>query len=303
MLPHQFKRLIEALSVHSSTVEEGFKSQERAIRDAANEAQEKLGEVPCSITETIQRVADEQGEYEKAQRNKDYRQQSVIVVAACWTALFTALAFGAAAYYAHIARRQLDQMIMQYPTLKESADAAKDSADLARQVTESTQQAQVEANCGPSIELGNSYAVTCSLGNLGKSFAKKVRGEFRISVESYPSRKVIRELPILQLTVAQLGPVGGSASTASGSVVINGLDVQMIKDGKRAVSVSGSFSFDNGYGTTLSQSFCWEDIRVAIINSGYSGNDFWGDSFLPCVMVQQAEARNAYYAQHDLKGR
>jgi hypothetical protein len=113
MLPSQFKRLIEALRAQSGTIEEGFKRQERAIRDTSESSNEKRGEIPGIIISGIKTANKDVPTFEKAQRYKEYRQQSKILCAMWVTAGVTFLAFGAAAYYACIARKQLSALNQQ----------------------------------------------------------------------------------------------------------------------------------------------------------------------------------------------
>lgn len=139
MRPHQFRRLMELLHAQSGAIEEVLKSQETAIRDASQSADEKRGDIPRIIAGAIHGVSEEEANYEKPQRNKEYRQQTLIGAATWATAFFTALAFAAAAYYACVARSQLDQMI-------EATKQAKRSADLAACALRQNQQQFTETS-------------------------------------------------------------------------------------------------------------------------------------------------------------
>ena len=113
MLPSQFKRLIEALRAQSGVIEEGFKRQERAMRDTSDASNEKRGEIPGIIVAGISAASKDVPAFEKAQRYKEYRQQGKMLCAMWATAGITFLAFGAAAYYAYIAERQLSALNQQ----------------------------------------------------------------------------------------------------------------------------------------------------------------------------------------------
>jgi len=190
----------------------------------------------------------------------------------------------------------------QTPEIAKSADAARDAATLTRQVTQSTQAAIVMANCMPSIELNNSYTISCNLPNEGKAIAINAVGDFIIDLQFYPSHKSIKQSP-LHLSRGQLGTVATGSHNIQGTVLVAGLDTKFISSGKRVVVVNGTTSYENGFGRIISDKYCWQDMQVAGINVGTSRNNYWMHGFIDCDKVSPNEARNSYYAEHDLKGK
>jgi hypothetical protein len=131
MFPHQFKSLLEtfrsigeSLRSELSSIKETVKEQERTIRDASNAADQKRRELSGIIASAIESANKDVPSYEKNQRNKEYRQQRRVLRATGITAGATVLAFGAAAYYACVAKGQLDQMIEATKQTKRAADIA-----------------------------------------------------------------------------------------------------------------------------------------------------------------------------------
>jgi hypothetical protein len=140
MHPSQIRRLIEALRSGLREIKDAAEKQERAIRDASKTADENEREIPRTIARAIESASYSEGQYESRQRDKEYRQQRVVMMATVATAIFTFLAFGAAAIYAFIANKQLvkmnatyEEMQKQTPEIKKSADAAKTAAEAAQE--------------------------------------------------------------------------------------------------------------------------------------------------------------------------
>jgi hypothetical protein len=103
-----------------------------AVHEAAEAAEKKQGEIGVAIAGSIERAAASVPEYEKSQRDKEYKLQRKIFRATVVGVVFAAAAAIGAWYYASIAKQQLGEMIKQYPELQKSAQAAKDAATVAR---------------------------------------------------------------------------------------------------------------------------------------------------------------------------
>lgn len=163
MLPHQFRRLIESLRTLTDVLREAkdtAKNQKSAIHDASETASEAIRKVPRVISEAIRFAHEDVPAFEKTQRHKEYTQQRKILIATWATFGATFLAFGAAAYYAWIAKGQLKEMIA---TGKQTDQLlclyGKQTEALSR---------QVQAN-----EMEERAFVTFAGAALGVSFSKK----------------------------------------------------------------------------------------------------------------------------------
>jgi hypothetical protein len=131
MLPSQFKRLIDGLRSLTEAIrgdlgeaKKAADKQETAIRDATKACEEKERKQRITIARAIIRASATIPKGEQAQRDKEYSLQWKMFWAAVATAIFTALAFAAAAVYAGYAKGQLAQLIEATKQAKRSADLA-----------------------------------------------------------------------------------------------------------------------------------------------------------------------------------
>lgn len=199
-----------------------------------------------------------------------------------------------------VMQHQLDQMTKQLPLLQESADAAKLSADLTKAQLESTQSAVIETYITRDLQMDGSTLFSIELINEGKATAKDINGDFTIARKG-ASKSLSRSVHL------QKGELSGSGANL-GSQFPNGVDLGefskgSIEQGLEIVQVSGDVRYDNGFGTVVHDAPCQVFMRVAMINVGTSGNNYWGVQSVPCGKVDETNARNRYYSQNDLKGK
>jgi hypothetical protein len=129
LLDSHIKALVEIVRAELSAIKEALGENKRAI-DAASISQQNTGSgIERKIAEM--RPDDEYKGGANTYKYKSYRQQVALNILTAILGVATIGAFCAAAYYACVARGQLDQMIKQYPELQKSAAAAKSAADTA----------------------------------------------------------------------------------------------------------------------------------------------------------------------------
>jgi len=109
-LPRGVEQFFEAALARLVEIKEALKDQERTTRYTSQAANEERGETPRIIAAAIRASHGDVPAYEKSQREREYTQQGKMLRAAWATAVFTALAFGAASIYACIAGRQLEEI-------------------------------------------------------------------------------------------------------------------------------------------------------------------------------------------------
>jgi hypothetical protein len=272
VLPSQFKRLLEILRSQATVIEKGFKEQERSVRETAHQSDESREDIPRIISRTLQDVSIKEGKYEKNQRDKEYRLQFLILVATCLTALFTALAFAAAAYYASVAKRQLDEManatkaqIKAADAAKSAAETTKDTLNLARTQAEDT----MEAICFSNFTFSDDESRPrweILIGNSGKVSAKFFRFHAEFSRMSLPSRTISKHKQAFDITdTPEIFPEGkGRVSNFTrtvdleGDVVPNAL---AFSQSREIEIVNYSMSYDNGFGTPKPIRGCYANMK------------------------------------------
>lgn len=247
--------------------------------------------IPPAITDYCRAEDDERPQ----KRRREFRRELLEV--STFLAAITAAGFTGLTWIQIY--RQTSSIEKSAEAAKVAAVAAKDSADLSRQVAESTQAAIVNVNCAQSFSITQQRFIECGLINDGKSTAINATGEVSMVLQTYPSGRVIKRFPSMRLSKGFLTP----QSAAQGSVLIEGLEPNSISRDERVVVINVVASYENGFGHTISNTYCWQAMREAMINFGTSGNSFWGYGLVDCKRVAETEARNAYYAEHDLKGK
>src|SRR5271170_878610 len=127
MLPSQFKLLAKILTTELQSIHSSIREQVKAIRDTSEAANETRKEIPTHISE-LRIPKDEKNEF-NTYRDKAHRQQILLT----WC---TGLAFLAAAYYASVARKQLDTMNSTLCEVRKQAEAAQNTyTETQRQTT------------------------------------------------------------------------------------------------------------------------------------------------------------------------
>jgi len=175
---HRIEQFIERIIARLGAIEEVLEKQERTIFDACETSDLKEEKPPrraifARIATAMESANADVEAYEKPQRNKEYHRQWWSNAAAWASAVFTLFAFCAAAYYACIARRQLDQMIeanknTRCATLVSALSAA-----------ENAYYSREEERAWAEPWLPNSRST--QIANYGKTVGREVRVSIRTS--------------------------------------------------------------------------------------------------------------------------
>lgn len=159
-------------------------------------------------------------------------------------------------YYAH---QQAQQLIKQFPEIKLSADAAKQSADTAehsfemeRRRAEDTEQAIISESSGMFYVFRNVYYV--DLGNSGRVTARNIRANIEIFLTALPRNRSIRSLGTFNITVPQLEKEKDLRHTMD--LRLTAGDWKNIADTKEAITESGYVRYENGFDRTVENKVC-----------------------------------------------
>lgn len=283
MHPSQFRRWFELLrsSLDSlrSEIKEAAEKQERAIRDTADTADQKWREVPGVVISAVEAANKDVPTYEKTQRDKEYRQNRRMLWAQIITAGATILAFGAAAYYAKVAKDQLvsmqntfNEIQKQTPEIKKSADAAKTAAEAAQQQAGLTKDQLVGTQAAAlNLELWldestrQAGAVLQNIGNNAR--ARDIQLTWSVARVSLSTGQQIGKA--LTFT-PRIDPIRGSGPTTSGwekrtdlPWPLPSIPAQSENEGptnwpgETGIKLFGTLSYDNGFGDRYNpEPFC-----------------------------------------------
>lgn len=159
-------------------------------------------------------------------------------------------------YYAH---QQAQQLIKQFPEIKLSADAAKQSADTAehsfemeRRRAEDVEQAIISESSGQFYVFKNVYYV--DLSNTGKVTARNINANLEISLTALPRNRKIRTLGTLDITAPQLEKEKDLRHTLD--LLLTPTDWNNIADTKEAITESGYVRYENGFERTIEDKVC-----------------------------------------------
>jgi len=188
MLPSQFKRLIETLHSRLSLIHDAVNKQERAIRDTSKSSDEKQEEISGVIAAALQSVGADVPNYEKAQRDKEYKLQRLVF----WATLGAGCA---AAIYAAIAAWQLGTMRSTYQEMQKQTVAAICAANNASKQTEILQK-QIELEDGAVVAVAepvtvNPNYVSATFINYGRSPAINLNAKGVLTKLSFPTGKTL----------------------------------------------------------------------------------------------------------------
>ena len=170
---------------------------------------------------------------------------------------------------------------------RNSAEAAKSAANLARQQLRATEAAIVE--CIPAFFSDNLFSVQCR--NTGRSIAKGLEGNFTLQAVTFPGLRPVSAPISHSFSQAQV-PIGGGRGNLK-SVPLdllalrNSIVEKMIKS--QTIRVTGSYRYDDGCSVTK------DDITVVTVDScffkfftikadGSRANN--GEGFAPCDALE-----------------
>ena len=159
--------------------------------------------------------------------------------------------------------------------------ATRQSTDLLKQQLIGSQSALIEFT--PILSLPDPV-LSANFINQGASMAKSFKASISISRRSIPGNAPIgpvgRKIPIEQALIRP-------KRSAEGSVIymenFSSEESAAIKDGREVVTITGSFSYDNGFGEILRQGICSTYVSV----NGSSG-------FMPCEDAESTTKTEAY---------
>lgn len=177
-VPRWIKKILEALSTESSTIQEAIKKQEDAIRVYSESSKDEQNEAARIIAGAINNASNASSSYERPQRNKEYGLQKALVI-------LTALAAGGAVTAAI-------GSLFTLPQVKRSADAAKRAAETSASQLEMAQRPWIEPdvalNSGVTFdESGGQVEFLNTLKNIGNTPAIRTFEEQEIYLSS-PAR-------------------------------------------------------------------------------------------------------------------
>jgi hypothetical protein len=158
----------------------------------------------------------------------------------------------------------LQEVRKQTPKIAESADAAKESADLASKQLEAVDAAVIEPLI-PTVQLPIPITMEIRFApkNDGHVIARDLKLGFSVALQDATTGSVIGK-PLLQKqeTIPALPPTGPQSTWPNliYSITINESLKRRLELTECYVTVKGRFSYDNGFRTRLGDEFCYAYI-------------------------------------------
>jgi hypothetical protein len=250
-IPEQLAGIRENVDDHTKTI----RSAEERKRQRDKIRQEWLNEILADYKRT---------ELDKTSNDKrNYRVQNSLR----WA---TWLAFAAAAVYAAIAAYQLNTSNKQLTAMNRTYSQIEKQTALMRQQIVGSEAAAVRAETTPQAffdrsELLNWITLGINFTNFGKVATGKFIAEATLTRQGLPGYKPISVLDREQLHVPRIMPdlqtgpagVGRDIAHLAFHTALTQKDMEQLLASKEALEVAGYFEYDNGFGDTMHQPFCY----------------------------------------------
>lgn len=240
--PGQFRKLVEVLRAELEGLRVVLQEQ-KCVICAGDEAQrDALEQIRTAILET--RTSESENKERQSYRKKNYAVQKILTIA-------TVGAFIAAGIYAAIAARELDQ-------IKKANTLAQEANNLSRMLVSGTEGAQVPQ---PTVYMEQSELVL-RFRNIGKVPALHLAGDIEISKHSLPDYKQIGPGQKFTIEISQVPVVLGPSPQRFIVAGFGKADAYEIEQGRETITVRGAFTYDNGFGIMMPETFCVTQMTV-----------------------------------------
>jgi hypothetical protein len=273
-LPSHFRILLEALTKElrslRTSIDHSSRRQIDAIRDAAETANETRKEIPARLSEL--RIPADVAAKEEAYREKSHRQQ-------IWLTWGTYLAFTAAMIYAWIAYRQkqvmddtLREMSRQTSYARDTAIAARDSANAAKSANDATRQMfRAKFIMWPTLR-GDRGQLWITFKNVGKNTASDLNATGTLTLDSIfggrpgKSQYKTKFMGVVQQDGAPDGVFAFDIPQVR-STTITPDSYLPPQWGDKIARINVTITFKDGFGEPSSQQFCRAIIADASVNA------------------------------------
>lgn len=182
---------------------------------------------------------------------------------------------------------QLCQMRKATIATEIAANAAKNSADLNRQLAEATQAAILECTVISQPELDKSFTFSVGVENRSKGTAKHVEGKLTASVRTWPDQNLVGAPTIISIEAPQMaGQQSENAflSSQSKTFTLKAFNPEALYASRQTVVVEGFFKYDNGFGDIITSPICRQEVAHFNTVSG----KFDDGGFSDCDRVPEA---------------
>lgn len=282
------RQLVKAIDKLREELLESIQQQTEAISKSTEATRENKRDplpVPLHVSAELQTP-----EADKAEQRTRYGENRNLQV---WLAVGTWLAFAAAAYYANVARGQLDEMKKSTAATRQSAYAACVSAQISRSVLLETQRteadshgstvatvyqamaateserAEIEVTMGKPEINDHEFGLNFGINNAGKTAGIGVRAQFRLIFIGESENPDFR-YPKKQTATAysgrvEPGPVGTSQGqithlvvigTDGNAVIPNSADKGEYNSGRKDLIFYGRTTYRDIFGGHHWRNFC-----------------------------------------------
>jgi hypothetical protein len=231
--------------------------QERIERTSQDQSTHDQGEAPppLAVLRTISQLDPALERKRDADQEKNYRLQRWGVRVQIGLFLATLAAFGAAVWYANIARQQQGSM-------EGALIQAKRANDLNERLIKGTYGVTFDPEAGFADGI-----LTLIFTNKGKVSSARLEASAKVTPESIPGYVPMREPQSVALSATQIAE-GRSASLEKHLEGFTKADTDRMARWKEAISIEGTITYDNGFGDEVSSTFCFLDVRWATGGDG-----------------------------------
>jgi hypothetical protein len=247
MLPKQIKALAESLRLELSSIHEEI----RSARDASKIENEKDREIVGVIASTIQAVNANVPDYEKTQRDKEYRLQRRLFWATVGAGAAAAIYAAIAADQAHLMNETYGEIQKQTTAAQFTAKAAQQQAALMRQQLVGSEAAFFEFR--PNLYDGSDWFWP-SAYNLGHSAANSLHIETTFEERNIRGERVVWRSEVFTEDIPVAPPEKHAIPPTRRRVKIDWTSVHALRTYVRATM---NYRYDNGFGTVVNGSECW----------------------------------------------
>ena len=285
--PKQFNALLRELRNISQHLEEFRKyldEQIRAISTAQQRREDNRNIQPIWIEPILAKYEKAKTERE-TEGNREYSVNNSARWAAWCTCIATTLAFGAAAYYASVAKGQLKEMRIATQATKDAAGAGQSAAKTASKQFDLTQKQIIGTMAaalsfgGPEISRDRSQ-VTISIGNTGRVFAPTAKVTITIVRQTLDGLKPVSKPQIYHYTLTQIAP---SLRMWLKTFKLSPPLERDFRNQIETYTISGVINSDDGFGNKLTNSVCYSYLSYARVEGveEHEGVEIF-EGFYPC---------------------
>jgi hypothetical protein len=224
------KLLIRAIRDGNETLIRALREQTKADLEAKDRSQS-----------VIVAIAEQRSVQQNSQQNKSHHLQKInlgVQIALC---AFTALAFGAAAYYACVAKGTLEKISEQTRLMQEEVEAVSGAI-----VTKEFRASGDER-----------MRVTVLMNNRGKTNATALHADFRLVKFSFANSAPIKNSPDWNFVFSAITMLPDKPIERGIDIALTRTDVDNAKRLQEAIRITGSFSYFDGFSQITDDEVCF----------------------------------------------